>query len=324
MITNEHVQYPTPSYQPVAPAGYEASYPTTSAPDPYLVSHTSGEPHLHGDPTADHAATEAPKIEPEHPRDWRRQLELAIEALESELNSSLAGAPLGDTTEEGNDSSDTTRLSPSKKQELAGLDAQLRMLYLAGGMREAAVEPVEFYDASQREFWKYAMNGLSVYLDREKHPVDDRRLRLALRDLRQAVAELASDSSLDVRNLAFCSKVGSFGSYEEFPEYEFKAGEEVLLYVEVENFTSEKKGSGFETTLLGSYRVFDAQKNRVADHTFMEETETCRNQRRDYFITYRMWIPKDISPGEYTLQLTLEDMKGNKSGQASLRFKVKR
>jgi hypothetical protein len=240
------------------------------------------------------------------------------------LENELGAANLPATTPAAGspDAAEPQRLTPLQKQELADLDAQLRMLYLTAGMREAAVSPVEHYDTRQQEFWKHAMSGLSVYLDREKQPVDDRRLRLALRDLRQAVDELASDSSLDVRNLAFCTKVDSFGSYEEFPEFRFAAGEEVLLYVEVENFTSERSGEGYETSLLGSYRVFDARKNRVADHTFIEETETCRNQRRDYFITYRMWIPKDVAPGRYTLQLTLEDLKGNKSGQASLRFEV--
>ena len=38
---------------------------------------------------------------------------------------------------------------------------------------------------------------------------------------------------------------------------------------------------------------------------------------------YRLFIPKDLAAGKYTLRLTIEDLKGKKSNQSSIDFKVR-
>jgi len=39
-------------------------------------------------------------------------------------------------------------------------------------------------------------------------------------------------------------------------------------------------------------------------------------------VPFRMYMPKRIAPGPYTLQLTVEDLKGRRFGQASIRFTI--
>ena len=75
--------------------------------------------------------------------------------------------------------------------------------------------------------------------------------------------------------------------------------------------------------MQGSYQILDAAGERIADHTFPVEEELCRNRRRDYFIPYRMWMPKNIPAGQYVLQLTIEDAQGKKFGQSSITFQIK-
>jgi hypothetical protein len=96
------------------------------------------------------------------------------------------------------------------------------------------------------------------------------------------------------------------------------------LYVEVDNFAVEQKPQGYETALEGSYQIFDAAGQRVADHSFPPEKEICRRVRRDFFIPYRLYMPKAIAPGEYTLHLTIKDVKGDKFGQGTIRFVIER
>jgi hypothetical protein len=104
---------------------------------------------------------------------------------------------------------------------------------------------------------------------------------------------------------------------------EFAPEQDVLLYAELENFTSEPTPKGFHTAMRSSYQIFDSRGQRVADHDFTVTEEYCQNSRRDFFIGYHLYLPKRIYNGKHTLKLTITDVVGKKVGQASLDFQVK-
>ncbi len=66
----------------------------------------------------------------------------------------------------------------------------------------------------------------------------------------------------------------------------------------------------------------------VAERKLPLDRETCRNFRRDYFLAYRIYLPKEILPGKHRLELTVEDLKaaepakGSKFGTAVIEFTV--
>lgn len=250
------------------------------------------------------------------PLNWREHLNLAIAALEGELAEARQSEAASSSPPE------LPRTFRQGQQERARKEAYLRLLYLAAQRHADAVRGVEAFSPAEQEFWKHQLHGLGVFLDEQGAPLPDRRARLALRELNQGLYHLASVSGLDVRNLAFCTQVFNFGSYTEFSPYEFRPNQEVLLYAEIENFVTEARPDGFETEMQGSYQIFDAAGQRVAEHVFPAEKELCRNRRRDYFVPFRMYMPKRIAPGPYTLQLTVEDLKGRRFGQASIRFTI--
>ena len=201
-------------------------------------------------------------------------------------------------------------------------EAYYRLLLVVANRREEALQPIDSLEPAQQEYWKHQLHSLLVHLQNDGTPVDSRRSALALRHLRTAGNHLRSLSSLDVRNAAFCTRVDSFGRYEEFENYRFQPDQEVLLYVEVDNFSAESLGEEYETELQGSYEIFDAHGHRVADYELPLDRQTCRNYRRDYFIAYRMYLPKKIAAGDYRLKLTIEDRKGQKFGQATIQFQI--
>jgi len=251
------------------------------------------------DPPVKQASHTLKAEQPPKAVDWHEHLNEAIRALEHQTS------------------------TPGRSDDDAAHDeALLRLLYLAAGRRADAAKPIEQLDPHEQQFWSHQTLGLGIYLDKEGMPITRRRSALALRELRDAASQLAATSTLDVRNLAFCKKVDCYGRYSEFPKYEFVRDQEVLLYVEIDNFTARQTADGFETAMQGSYEIFDSGGSRVDLRSFPLEKETCRNRRRDYFIPYRMWIPRKITPGDYTLQLTVEDTHGQKLGQSSIRFKV--
>ena len=273
-------------------------------PIPSPAKDTAGTPT--GDETAssNNAASidKDEKKKPEVPssvrNDWRYHLDATIQALEYQ-----------------------TSQTPKNADEVSE-HASLRMLYLANNQRDEAMKPIPGISAAQQDFWSQQMYGISALLDSKTIANPSRRASEAALHLGRAIARLKEMSSLEVKNLAFCTEVSSFGVHKTFPDYSFRPGDEVLLYAEMDNYRSESTEKGYHTAFGGSYQILDSRGNRVSDQDLPEIHDYCGNPRRDFFIRYRLFIPERINPGDYTLQLTIEDNVSRKITQSSIDFSV--
>lgn len=202
------------------------------------------------------------------------------------------------------------------------------MLNLVVGDLDAALAPIEVLPTNgkdyshEQEYFRNQLQALNDAIDPQGNPVLGRRWTLAMQSRRKAQMHLAAVSNLEVQNVAFCTEVDSYGIITKFPQYHFRLDQELLLYCELDNFVAEPVKDGFQTQLQGHYEIVDTNGRRVADQLLPMDEHVCRNQRRDYFIAYRVFMPKDIQPGSYHLKLTIEDMKGRKFGQSMADFQV--
>lgn len=210
-----------------------------------------------------------------------------------------------------------------KSPDVIARFAQLRMLSLLAGRRDEALKPLPSGTPAEQEYWSKQMYGLATWLDTGRNPDLPRRSAETKRILDEAVGRLAETAPLVVRNLAFCTEIQSYGCMKSFRSNEFTPDQEVLLYAEVENFGSEATPKGFHTKMRTSYQIFDGRGQRVAEHDFAVAEEHCQNPRRDFFIGYRLRLPSRIYPGKHTLQLTIEDQKSQKIGQAPIEFTIR-
>ncbi len=199
---------------------------------------------------------------------------------------------------------------------------RLRMLYLAANRHEEAIRAPESLPAAEQEFWTAQFHGLTTLLDEARQPDAFSRTAEATHVLSDATSKLSELAPLVVRNLAFCTRVHSFGCFEAFSSYRFIPEQRVLLYAEVENFTSRSTPRGYHTSLKSSYQIFDSSGQRVADEDLASTEEFCANRRRDFFIVYDFHLPKRIFPGKHTLRLTIEDAQGSKIGDSSIDFEI--
>lgn len=296
----------TPSQLTVAPA---------SAEKPIELLASDAKPEVTPNATAEEKApsSETKDIENLSPAErlirWQRDRDTLITALQEELR--------------------TRREKDSRDPELVIMEQELRLLQLSAGNVEGAAEKIDALPAAEQEAFRHLMYGLSTWQSREEGNRPILRNAKIQRALRDAAHELAKTSKLDLRNLTFCESVDSFGWFTEFPRRAFKPGEEVILYVEVENFAAEARSKKeFETELKGSYQIYDVAGKMVAERELPLDRETCRNFRRDYFLAYRIYMPENITAGKYRLELTVEDMKaqdhakGSKFGTAVIEFTV--
>jgi hypothetical protein len=297
----------TPAPETAPPAAAEVAADTEAEPaEP--TPDTAAEPSK-DEPAEKAAAKEVPTAEERLAELLRRRDEL-IAALEEEVN-----------------------LRSGKQDvdgELPRMQQQLRLLYLLAERPDDAVGEVESLPEAEEEAFKQLMFGLSTWLSADEERRPPLRNARILRSLKDAAGELAVAAKLDVKNLRFCETVEGFGWYKEFPTAQFKPKQQVILYAEVENFASQKKGlDTFETELSVSYQIFDDGGALVDERDLPLDKELCRNQRRDYFLAYRIYLPDGIAEGRYRLELTVEDLKakehyqGRKLGDGQIEFSIR-
>lgn len=201
-------------------------------------------------------------------------------------------------------------------------EATLRLLQLANGNVDDAMEPIQQLDDDEKQFFRKEFLALHEAIQPEGIPIKSRRWGTVLASHRTAADHLASISNLEIKSTAFCTEVEGYGVINKFSKYQFKPDEELLLYCELDNVKADEVKEGFETKLQGSYQIVDRNGVRVADQVLPIMIDTCKNRRRDYFIAYRIYIPMQIAPGSYKLHLSIEDMKANKFGQSTIDFQI--
>jgi hypothetical protein len=244
--------------------------------------------------------------------EWRVVLGAAIRSLEESLR---------------------TAAKPATAATLAD-ERALRLLYLAADRRDDALRPIDGLPAAEQQFWNEWLFGTSLLLSAEGSAGEARRAASAAEHLRAAVATLGEQSHLQVRNLAFCRRVTSFGAYDKLttaktrgdssPDYVFTRDQEVIVYAEVVNFASQPTEKGYRTELRASYQILDAAGRRVGPiYDLGVSHDYCHERRTDFFVRFHRHLPAGIEPGTYKLTLTIEDLTSNKVGESSVEFAIR-
>jgi hypothetical protein len=202
----------------------------------------------------------------------------------------------------------------------------LRMLYLMANQQERALQAIPGIDPGDQEFWQQMFWSVANYFDGQNVPDRGHRAALTATQLRTAVDRLQESAKLELRNVAFCHKIASFGNYERFDRDEFTPTQPVLLYAELSNFKSAPAAGGkYLTRIRSSIEIHDAAGRQVMRIPTLETEDLCLNHRRDYYHSYEFSLPPatKIALGPHTLKLIVEDLQSNKVAEETLRFTVK-
>lgn len=238
---------------------------------------------------------------------WAGDLDRLTSALEQELAQFRAGAA---TTEQ--------------QQEAIRRQVYLRLLYLMSQRQERALTAIPHIEPADQEYWQQMIWALSNYLDYEHLPQPKDRATQSIAQLNQAMRRLRDKADLELRNLAFCREITFYGNYERFPRDEFRRGDRVLLYVEVENFRSETTPDGQYRTLLSStLEILGSAGESRWKKVFTATEDLCHNQRRDYFHNYQLTIPDTLPLGPHVAKLTVVDELSGKLSSSSINFTVR-
>lgn len=232
----------------------------------------------------------APQTTPPRNMGWGSELERTIAALEQEV---ATLKPTG---------------TPEAQNDYLRKHLALRQMYLLTDRQERALTAIPGIDPADQEFWQQVFWGMSNYLDVQHIPRPQDRATQTISQMNTAIRRLQEQADLQIRNVAFCRQIQYFGNYERFPRDEFRPGQEVLLYAEVENFKSEPTADGqYRTLLRSTIEILSPNGDLRKQIDFAATEDLCRNYRRDYFHNYQFTIPDRIPLGPHTLKLTVFD-----------------
>lgn len=213
------------------------------------------------------------------------------------------------------------------KAEPNNIEAQYdwRLALIANGQADAALTAVDGTDSEIQAMMQAHIRALiAARSGTSRDPaVSANRQLEEIESLREI---LSAQADLRVPRVELCTAIEGFGRYTPIEIAEYPAGQKnrVLLYIEVDNFRSEKTPSGMYRTLLS---VRQSLLNKAGEEIWSTHDanieDLARQQRRDFYLTVGpLTIPKSLAPGEYFLKVEVEDVLGDKFNSNTARFKM--
>jgi hypothetical protein len=140
--------------------------------------------------------------------------------------------------------------------------------------------------------------------------------------LLEALSRRESGDGMKIGKIEFCDEVFGYGAIEKVTTRTFSADQGVLLYLELRNLREASRENGFQRKLTGRYELRDDAGQVVARQDLPEDTESYESSRHDHFIVYRIYMPKKIAAGSYSLNATIEDCLHQRQAEGSIRFTI--
>jgi len=215
------------------------------------------------------------------------------------------------------------------KRDVAGnsgdVDAMWRLLLLQMAMGQN-VEAAELFkqvsgDAGQTMASTADLVRRVRQALREPGPATDNALA-AIEDLRR---RFARDAELVIPKVALCAKVSTFGVYDELSPSALvpNRANGAIVYCEVRNFVSEPApDERFRVRLTSRLEILTAAGASVWKHEEAGIEDLSRQRREDFFLAQLVTFPPELSPGEYVLKVSIEDIAGAKAAEAVYPFRM--
>jgi hypothetical protein len=142
---------------------------------------------------------------------------------------------------------------------------------------------------------------------------------------------LVRQPQLIVAQASLCTRVGGFGDYDEFPRnadgrYAFLAhtGQRAVVYVEIEDFSSEANQKGQWVTKLSQQLEVISERDGIPvwREDWQAGVDLSRNRREDFFITQVITLPERLGVGRYNLKIRIRDDQSGAEAEAAIDFEM--
>lgn len=192
---------------------------------------------------------------------------------------------------------------------------------------EEAVARLKGFDKANQELILGLLALMACLSEKNLEKCDPSETARLVDQLHGLLVPMPSWVPLVIDQMCFCRRIEKYGVFEPLTEgHEFRAGELVQVYVELRNFSTERRDRFFLTHLASSLEIHD-YKGRVVWREDRPESvnrpDLSRSLRHDLFMNCRFCVPQ-IPQGSYTLWLQVADVgqKKQRTVRRSLDFRV--
>jgi len=192
---------------------------------------------------------------------------------------------------------------------------------------EAAINPEAVPDLTSKE--RELLGALQAFFAgvgaRLAEGTDvEEAIATGVRELREAVIK---EPRLTLPALALCHRVDGYGKYERFSVNRFLAHsvQQVIVYVEVDDFTSEVNDAGEWVTQLSQQITIYSDRDGIPvwrSGDMQTAIDKARNQRHDFFLLQIITIPGALSVGKYHLKVRVRDEKSGAEAEGAVEFEM--
>ncbi len=200
----------------------------------------------------------------------------------------------------------------------------LRLLYLIANQPGKAIRAVEELGGPEQDFWQELMLAMAEY--RSESTTDkEERLTNTTGQLRSAVRQLMPLTALQIRRFEICSRIHSFGRLDTFPANNFDPGQPLLLYAEVDNFTSElTPGGSYRTQFEAELKLYEEGNTKAKETIALPDiSDESTSERSDYYQSFELSLPSHLKSGQYSIRLRLRDRTSGKTAESTVEFQVR-
>lgn len=204
------------------------------------------------------------------------------------------------------------------------LSAQLeyQVLQWLRGRQVPQMDVIGSLTAEDRELIAAIMDGLSNFRTNVR---GNENLLLArkARPLIELAERLRAQTSLHVSGLAVCKKVYGFGAYDPLAADRLGAGREIVVYCDVENFSSRLNDRNlWQTDITQEMILYNDRGQRVAVEKRQPFADVSRNRRHDFCVARKLQIPAVLAPGNYFLTVSVSDQQANRMAEATIPVQI--
>jgi hypothetical protein len=129
---------------------------------------------------------------------------------------------------------------------------------------------------------------------------------------------------LGITEMRLCRNIFGFGSFEPLNETTVKTGQRLWIYCEMTGMQYEPKDTAFVSRLASRIEIVAAGGGPVLwEHELGAAEDLCRRRRHDYYVNYRVDVPKSLTPGSYRLRLIQTDLVANRSTSSEIPLDVR-
>ncbi|QDV37995.1 hypothetical protein [Tautonia plasticadhaerens] len=130
--------------------------------------------------------------------------------------------------------------------------------------------------------------------------------------------------TLRVARVAFCREVFGFGRVDPIVAGACRAGQDLIVYCELEGVRYEAEGDAQAARLWTALEIVPEAGGQALWREVRPLEDCCARARLDFFVGYGLTLPASLPPGRYRFRVSQEDLNSGAGAVGELPFEIVR